>query len=212
MSIIAFPRSQSRVYVSICVVLICFSTALAPSLFSQSASTGALTGTVKDSSGASVANATVTLTSLDTNQTRTATTGAEGSYKFGFLPPGAYKLQIEATGFNTAQVPSITIIVTETAVLDQALAVGTQTQQVVVTGEAEQIQTASASVGTLVGGQTLVELPLTTRNYTTLLGLAAGANVSVYNATQLGEGHAGSRGERRLSDAEQLSTGWGLPC
>ncbi|MGD0906172.1 MAG: carboxypeptidase-like regulatory domain-containing protein [Candidatus Acidiferrales bacterium] len=133
-------------------------------------------------------NATVTLTSLGTDQARTTTTGAEGTYKFGFLPLGAYKLQIEAAGFNTAQVPSITIIVTETAVMDQVLQVGTQSQQVVVTGETEEIQTASSSVGTLVAGTTLSNLPLTTRNYTTLLGLAAGSNVGVFNATLMGRG------------------------
>ncbi len=168
--------------------LFCFFTILAPALYSQSSATGALTGTVKDSSGASVPNATVTATSLDTNQARTATTGAEGSYRLGFLPPGAYRLTFEANGFNKVDVPSVTIIVTEINVLDEILQVGTQSQQVVVTGEAEQVQTASSTIGTLVAGQTLAELPLTTRNYTTILGLAAGTNVNVYNATQMGRG------------------------
>ena len=185
---IAFLRSRSRAFVFCCAVLICFSTVLAPSLFSQSSATGALTGTVKDSSGASVPNATVTATSLDTNQARTATTGADGSYRIGFLPPGAYRLTFEATGFNKVEVPSVTIIVTEINVLDQSLQVGTQAQQVVVTGEAEQVQTASSTIGTLVAGQTVADLPLTTRNYTTILGLAAGTNVNVYNATQMGRG------------------------
>ena len=53
-----------------------------PSLLAQSAGTGALTGTVTDPTGAVVPNVTVTLTSADTNQTRTATTGADGTYKF----------------------------------------------------------------------------------------------------------------------------------
>jgi hypothetical protein len=82
-------------------LLICFSMVLAPSMFSQSASTGAISGTLRDSSGSSVPNATVTLTSLDTNQTRTTTTTPDGTYRFGFLNSGAYKLRFEATGFNS---------------------------------------------------------------------------------------------------------------
>ena len=70
--------------------------ALTPSLLAQSAGTGALTGTVSDPTGAVVPGATVTLTSTDTNQTRTATTGAEGSYRFALLPPGTY-------GFDSAR-------------------------------------------------------------------------------------------------------------
>jgi hypothetical protein len=158
------------------------------SAMGQTASTGALTGTVKDSSGAVVPNATVTATNLGTDQVRTSTTDAGGTYKFGFLPPGAYKLKFEATGFNTPEVPSVTIIVTETDVLDETLQVGAQTQQVEVHAETEQVQTASSTVGTTVTGNTLSNIPLTTRNYTTVLGLAAGANVGVYNATQLGRG------------------------
>src|ERR1700690_3406830 len=181
-------RSKRRMGVFSFALLICFSMVLAPSMFSQSASTGAISGTLKDSSGSSVPNATVTLISLDTNQTRTATTTADGTYRFGFLNSGAYKLRFEATGFNSVDIPSVTVIVTQTTVLDQALQVGTQQQQVTITGEAEQVDTASSTVGTLVSGTSVSSLPLTSRNYTNLLGLAAGANVGVFNGTVLGRG------------------------
>ncbi len=184
----ACMRSQRRMRVLSFALLICFSIILAPSMFGQSASTGAISGTLKDSSGASVPNATVTLTSLETNQVRTSTTTADGTYRFGFLNSGAYKLRFEAAGFSPVDVPSITVIVTQTTVLDQTLQVGAQTQQVEVTGEAEQIDTASSTVGTLVSGSSVSSLPLTSRNYTNLLGLAAGANVGVFNGTVLGRG------------------------
>src|SRR5947209_3357902 len=105
---------------------------LTPSLFAQSAGTGALTGTVTDSTGGVVPGATVVLTSADTNQARTATTGAEGAYKFSLLPPGVYKVRFSATGFKTAEVSSVTVNVTETPVLDRALEVGAQSDQVTV--------------------------------------------------------------------------------
>ena len=74
------------------------------SLTAQSAGTGALTGTVSDPSGGVVPNVSVTLTNTDTNQARTATTGADGGYKFALLPPGTYRIRFSAAGFKTAEV------------------------------------------------------------------------------------------------------------
>ena len=74
----------------------------APSLLAQTAGTGALTGTVKDSSGAVMPNVTVTATSNDTNQVRTVTTGENGSYTVPLLLPGKYRVKFEAPGFKTA--------------------------------------------------------------------------------------------------------------
>ena len=76
----------------------------APVVLAQSAGTAGLTGTVTDPSGAAVPNVTVTLTSNDTNQARTATTGGDGQYKFTLLPPGSYKVRFAANGFKTAEV------------------------------------------------------------------------------------------------------------
>ncbi len=171
-----------------CAVLLICSHILAPSLFSQTSSTGALTGTVKDSSGAVVPNATVTATNNGTGQARNTMTDTDGTYKFGLLPPGDYKLRYEASGFTGLEIPSVAIVVTETAVLDQVLQVGGQTQQVEVRAETEAVQTASATVGTVVNSQTMTVTPLTTRNYTNLLGLSAGANTGVFDAANLGRG------------------------
>jgi outer membrane receptor protein involved in Fe transport len=181
-------RRLGSFVVSGCVFLLFGSLLLAPSLFSQSASTGALSGTLRDASGAVVPNATVTLTSLDTAQVRTTTTNSDGTYKFGLLPPGNYSVKFESTGFNAVEVPSVTITVTETAVLDQALQVGAQTQQVEVRAQAAAIQTESTTVGTVVNSETMTETPLTTRNYTNLLGLSSGANGNVFNAGNIGKG------------------------
>jgi hypothetical protein len=154
----------------------------------QTAATGGLTGTVTDQTGAVVPNATVTVTSADTGQARTVTTDAAGTYKVGLLAPGSYRVKFEASGFKTVEVPSTTVNVTETNVLDSRLEVGSQAQEVTVQGEVETVQTASATVGTVMVGKTVTDLPLTTRNYTNLLGLSAGANVGVYNAATLGKG------------------------
>lgn len=74
------------------------------SLMGQSAGTGALTGTVRDPTGAVVPNAMVTLTSTDTNQVRNTVTGADGNYKFSLLQPGTYRVRFAAVGFKGAEV------------------------------------------------------------------------------------------------------------
>jgi hypothetical protein len=155
----------------------------------QTAATGALSGTVTDPQGAAIANATVTISNLDTGQSRTGATGPDGAYRFGLLPPGNYRLQFEASGFRTATIGSAVVNVTETAVLDGRLEVGAQSQEITVQGETEiTVQTADATVGTVLAGKTISDLPLTSRNYTNLLGLSAGANTGVFNASTLGRG------------------------
>ncbi len=161
---------------------------IASSVMAQTGGTGALTGTITDSSGAVVRDAKVTATSADTGQTRTATTGAEGTYSLNLLPPGNYKIRFEATGFQATEIPAAKVNVTETAVLDQALQVGAATQTVTVESSVETVQTTSSALGTVANATTIVELPLNTRNYTNLLTMTAGANSSVSNASTLGKG------------------------
>ena len=161
-----------------------------PCLLAQTSESGAITGTVKDTTGAVITTASVTITSLGTGQKRTVTTGDTGIYNFTLLAPGSYSLAIEAKGFKKLTVPSITVVVTETVALSNVLTVGAATQEVTVeASEAEAIQTASATVGTVLTEATVSELPLSTRNYTNLLGLSAGASSSVNNATSLGSGN-----------------------
>jgi hypothetical protein len=157
-------------------------------VLAQSAGTAGLTGTITDPSGAAVPNVTVTLTSNDTNQVRTAMTGGDGQYKFTLLPPGAYKVRFAANGFKTAEVSAVSLNVTESPVLDRKLEVGAQSEQVTVEATAETLQTASSTLGTTVGTRTVTELPLASRNYTQIIGLSAGANVGVNNATSFGKG------------------------
>jgi Carboxypeptidase regulatory-like domain/TonB-dependent Receptor Plug Domain len=159
-----------------------------PSLIAQTAATGALTGTVTDPSGGVVPNATVTATNLDTGQARTTKTASDGVYKIGLLPPGNYKVRLEAAGFTAVEVPSVGINVTETEVLDRALDVSSQTQAVTVEAEVEAIQTASSALGTVASARVITELPLNTRNYTNLLTMSAGANSAVTNAAFIGKG------------------------
>ncbi len=159
-----------------------------PLAWAQSSGNGAITGIVTDASGGAIAGATVTATSRDTNQTRTATTGPAGDYKFSLLPPGNYRLKFTAPGFKTSEVGSVTVNTTETATANQALEVGAVTQTVTVESTVETLQTQSSTLGTTVTGNTITALPMANGNYTEVLSLAAGATANVDNATSLGKG------------------------
>ena len=93
---------------------------LAPALIAQMAAKSALTGRVTDASGSAVANATVTATSVETGQTRSATTGPDGTYKLD-VAPGNYRVKLEATGFKRVEIPAVTVSGAEIAVLDEKL-------------------------------------------------------------------------------------------
>src|SRR5215471_10707152 len=170
------------------LLLITLLIALTPALLAQSAGTGALTGTVRDTSNAVIPGVTVTLTSADTNQTRTTITGEEGSYRFALLPPGNYAVRFSLTGCKTSEVSSVTVRVTETLVVDKALEVGAQGQEVTVETQTEVLQTATSTLGATVGAATVTQLPLSTRNYTQILALSAGTNTGANNATAFGKG------------------------
>src|ERR1700722_11414024 len=124
---------------SLCVV--CLLAFLSPSLGAQTSSSGALSGTVTDPSGAVVPGVTVTITSVDNGQVRTATTGGDGAYQVGLLTPGNYRVKFEAPGFQAVEVPAVTVTVTETGTLNRALSVGAQTQEVTVQADVEAVQT-----------------------------------------------------------------------
>src|SRR5262249_58217813 len=169
-------RSALRMFVSSLTCLLAL-LLLANVAGAQTAGTGGITGTVTDSSGGAVANATVTCTNKGTNQARDAKTGADGVYKFSLLPPGNYLLKFTATGFKTSEVQSVTVNVTETASVNQVLQVGAVTESVTVESTVEALQTESSTLGTTISGNQITALPMANGNYTEILSLSAAEDV-----------------------------------
>jgi hypothetical protein len=158
----------------------------APAVFGQSANTGAIEGTVTDPSGAVVSNVQVTVLNLELGSVRKTETDGTGVYRALLLAPGRYSIEFAANGFQTAKRSNVQVHVTEIVTVDSVMAVGTNTQTVTVQAGTSLVETETTSVGTLVD-QTLVEdLPLTTRNYTQILGLSPGVTASLANAATLG--------------------------
>jgi hypothetical protein len=176
------------------LVMVCALLAVPPS-YAQTGSTGALTGTVTDPSGAAVSVAQVVLISDATGEKHQMTTNADGTYVIPLLLPGKYKIQISQTGFNTATRTGVVINVTETAKLNVQLQVGSVSEEVTVSEAAEElVQTETMAEGRLTSGEVTRDLPLVTRNYTQVIGLSPGVATEITNAGELGAGSSGMSG------------------
>src|SRR5579883_2233478 len=138
--------------------------------------TGTILGTVKDSSGASIPGATVTVKNTDTNLTKTATTEADGSYRFPELPVGHYEVTASAAGFRTENRAGLTLEVTQQGVINFALQVGATTQQVTITSDIPLVNTQDSTLGGTVNETKMADLPLNVRNYVDLALYRPGVN------------------------------------
>lgn len=140
-----------------------------------SSSTGAIRGSVVDSSGSAVVGAKVTLSNPTLSIERTTTTSSDGSYSFPLLAPAAgYSVVIQKDGFQVLKEEKLTVRVTETTVSNETLTIGSVTSEIVVTGSAQQINTTEASLGDVVGTRVITSLPLPTRNVFDLAATDAG--------------------------------------
>ena len=148
---------------------------------------GQFTGTVTDPSGATIANAKVTITNPSTNFTVTATTNQNGFYFAKELPIGTYRLTSEASGFKTAENTGVTLNAGTTEHVDFKMQIGQAKEIVEVTGEARGVDTEEAKLSTTVGAAQIANLPLNGRNVYDLIQLAPGA-VNV-NGVDFENGH-----------------------
>lgn len=134
-------------------------------LFAQSgAINGQIEGLVTDPSGAVVPGAKVTVSNIETGFQRTATTDSDGLYRIPLLPLGAYRVTVEAQGFNRFEQSGITVTSGSIATINVELKVGAVTEAVQVTGEAPITESARVDVGALVDNRRIQNLPLVTRN------------------------------------------------
>src|SRR5215470_11673427 len=175
-------------FVCLAVLLI---VALSATSGAQTASTGALSGTVTDSSGAVVSGATVNITNEATGDARHLSTQSDGSFLAPLLLPGTYRVEIVGKGFKTLVRANVPVFVTEKKDLRLALEVGTATESVNVEAQGEVLKTGDSALGNVTEGQTVSELPLVSRNYTQIVGLSPGVVTNVNNASDLGRGNSG---------------------
>lgn len=157
-------------------LLFVFATMLTPRQASaQSATTGTITGTISDPSGAVIPKASVELTSKDTNTLQTTQTNASGQYSFTGVRPGEYKIAVKMAGFRTSTIASVTVDVNKSAEIDLQLEVGSDNQMVEVSETAvAQLQTVDAQIGNTISSNMIARLPTLARNVTELINLQPG--------------------------------------
>ncbi len=166
--------------ISLCILL--FTLTLAAQV-----QNGQFSGTVTDPSGAAVPNAKVTVSNAATGLSVTATSNATGSYSIPELPPGTYKITVEASGFKTFSNVGVTLNAGVIAHVDAKMTLGQAREVVEVTGQAAQINTEESKLATTVSSTQIANLPLNGRNVFDLMQLAAGA-VNV-NGVDFENGH-----------------------
>ncbi len=137
--------------------------------------TGAVTGTVVDSTGAIIPNATVTATNVQTGVSTPTHTNQDGIYTIRFLQIGRYKVFVDASGFNKQSTSEFGLEVNQEARVDVKMAVGADTQSVTVTDTAPILNTEDPTTGVTITAAVATELPLQARNFSSLTTLTAGA-------------------------------------
>jgi outer membrane receptor protein involved in Fe transport len=136
---------------------------------------GQFTGTVIDPTGAAIANATVSVISPTTDLHLAATTNASGNYTVKEVPPGLYKITVEAPGFKTEHNNGVTANAGTISHVDFKLLIGKASEVVEVTGEASAIDTEDSKLSTTINSTQISNLPLNGRNVYDLMQMAPGA-------------------------------------
>ncbi len=167
----------------VCITVLCFmffmSLFLLPAeLLAQTGTSGQLSGNVTDSAGAAVPGATVTVTSVATGAKRTAQTTGDGNYSIVNLDIGVYKLAVSGSGFKSTTVSNVTVNVSNTTRQDVTLQPGGITEMVNIEADAVQVETQTGTVGEIVTGDQVRELPLNGRSFTQLTQLQPGVSAA----------------------------------
>jgi hypothetical protein len=169
--------------VVVVALALCFCCAgiLAPQMSAQS-TYGSVSGSVADSSGGSLADVRVTLTSLDSGAKLTQTTGPDGLYLFPNLFQGHYRVDAERAGFKRTSQTDVVVQVQQTSSINLVMQVGDVSQSIEVTSETPLLQPDTSSLGQIVDTREANELPLNGRNV---------FNLALLSPSVVPQGHSG---------------------
>ena len=166
--------------------LVCVLSVGAVAAMGQTQTTGRISGTVRDQSGALIVRAEVTIVHLDTGEQREVHTGTSGTYVLPLLRPGRYRLSVRAAGFSLAVHGSVLVALTETTIVNVELEVAGVIVDPVFVQFAPLLKNDGPQLGRVVDSRPLSELPLATRNFTQILALSPGTSVTLPDNTALG--------------------------
>lgn len=165
---------------------VCLLALLATSALARQAE---VSGFIRDPSGATVSNATITIKNTATNVRRTTQSNEAGIYQLPTLPPGLYQLTVEATGFDKQVIEDIKLETAAKVIRSIELKVGNTSESVTVSGGGININTIDASVSTVINREFVENIPLNGRSFQSLLTLAPGVTAV---PSSRGQGQSGS--------------------
>jgi hypothetical protein len=148
--------------------------------------TATVVGTVRDSSGAVLPRATVTLKNIATGITQNIQADEEGNFQFNNVKIGVYTVSAEASGFSRAVAENIQVTVGARQRVDLTMKAGAVSETVLITDTAPLLETESSDRGQVIQREQIVNLPLNGRNYADLTLLSPGVRRSVLNAQESG--------------------------
>ncbi len=155
---------------------------------------GAVTGAVTDPSGAAVPEAVATLMNIDTGVQRTARTNSAGIYRFDFVEAGKYNLRVNARGFAISEIAGLVVTVGQTVTSKIKLDLSkTATTVTVESGGVQMVNAANAEISSLIGQNTIQNLPLEVRDATVFVNLVPGSVPNDFNSSTRGAAIDGMR-------------------
>ena len=198
-----YLRRLACCYLSLLTV---FAVLIAPAAAQQTL--GSINGTVLDGSGAAVPGATVTVTNAQIDFTRSAISQSNGFFQIFNLPIGSYTVKVTHEGFDTTELPGITVQEARTTTLNASLKVGQVSQSVEVTANPLLNATDATNGYTMDAGQ-IAETPLATGSFTQLAVLSPGVNAELLSGLDsnagLGNQPIWANGQRDTSNTFQIN-------
>jgi Carboxypeptidase regulatory-like domain/TonB-dependent Receptor Plug Domain len=149
-------------------------------------SKGTLAGVVRDQHGAVVANATVTVVSQDTQETRATTTDSTGSFRIEAINPGTYGIHVDAAGFETFDLKGLAVRASVVTTYEPVISVGAVSQTVNVVANTNSVNTDNGQLSATLGGTELAKLPIFSLNPVELTATLPGAQYINDSATNAG--------------------------
>jgi hypothetical protein len=190
-------KGHRNPFCSLYIIRLCAAVLLlCTAVTSRAQDTGSISGTVTDKSGAAIAGANLVITNTVGSLTRTTTTNGDGAYVAAGLPGASYDISVSAKGFQKYSAHGVVLDVAQKIRVDVQLAVGSVSEEVVVTGESvAEVETSSSELGTTITGKQINQLELNGRNFTQLATLTPG----VVSQTNQDEGTVGVNGNVSFS-------------
>ena len=137
-------------------------------------STATMFGTVADSTGAAIPNATLVFTQTQTNFARQTTSNGEGQYRAEFLPVGPYSVKVDSPGFKQIVQTGIVLAAAQEAALNFSLQPGAETTEVTVTADLPLVNAGNSVLGSSIDNRAVDNLPLVNRDAMTLVNITPG--------------------------------------